>query len=668
MAKNRLNNLIAFTLSEMMVVILIFSVISAAILPSVLGKKQTIQNYNDETPVTRWQGESATNGIYYQNGSTNTQIFMGLPLGTALPTDTPNPTLTIANSENSKDNPDKRSDIEFFDNGKNVGRLAVDVLYKNVLLGKNNSLSLNSDNPGYNILLGNTNKLSNSNRNVLIGNYIDISKSSDSNYNVIMGYGISNINAAIARSVNLGYYTGSNTAGVQSYNVNIGPYASYNIQQASSYNVNIGNAAGSSSNTNTKNTYNTNIGYYSGYVVNDSNTNTRTFTNGVNIGYYAGYMYNSQAAISNDVNIGTFSGTYSVNYASCIVESNVNIGYYAGYSGCSSNEMFHNVSIGANAGQYQSRYKNTYLGVNAGNNSSGWNNTFIGYSSGKSQNSRSNTFIGYNAGVSQSGYDNVFIGYNAGRYHKGSCNTFVGINAGQYNTSSTSTNSYDGNTIIRTYHSDSGNSLYSSDMTLISGYYAGTSNISTGWAPKTTSSKRQTLIVAPYDGTTKYPYSKSVITLYANKVYAFTSTITSYSDRRLKENIVPVEKSLDKIKKINVYEFSMKSDKNHEPRIGVIAQEIKDIIPQAVGIHPFTKYYYINSDWIMFNLINAIKELDKYVQDFQSDLKSYITQLFDIKNKLEILETKMENIAHSQSIMQVKLKEIDKRLDKVESK
>ena len=369
------------------------------------------------------------------------------------------------------------------------------------------------------------------------------------------------------------------------------------------------------------------------------------------------------------VNIGTYTGAYAASTRNYEI---VNVGYYAGYS---SGSMFYNVNVGANAGAYQSGSQNTFIGHNSGKEHiKGLDNTFIGFESGSNSVDTEgyNTFIGYHAGSGQFGSRNVFIGYQAGRGQNGNRNVYIGPYVGYKTTGEYGNTSYDYNTFIKSSTLSSTTALNVNNSTLISPYYAGISNIksnsdSTVAWDTTNVTKAQFLIVAPFD-TSTYPYSKSVITLYANTVYAYTNNMSVYSDKRLKENIVPVEKSLDKIRKINVYEFSMKSDKNHEPRIGVIAQEIKDIIPQAVGIHPFTKYYYVNSDWIMFNLINAVKELDKYVQDFQNDLKSYITQLFDIKNKLEILETKMENIAHSQNIMQAKLKEIDKKLDKVESK
>jgi hypothetical protein len=53
------------------------------------------------------------------------------------------------------------------------------------------------------------------------------------------------------------------------------------------------------------------------------------------------------------------------------------------------------------------------------------------------------------------------------------------------------------------------------------------------------------------------------------------------SDRRLKENIVPLDDALGKIRKLNGYTYDWKSSKKSD--IGVIAQEVEEVYPQLVG-------------------------------------------------------------------------------------
>ena len=62
-------------------------------------------------------------------------------------------------------------------------------------------------------------------------------------------------------------------------------------------------------------------------------------------------------------------------------------------------------------------------------------------------------------------------------------------------------------------------------------------------------------------------------------VYAFNYFYNS--DRRLKENIVPLDDALGKIRKLNGYTYDWKSSKKSD--IGVIAQEVEEVYPQLVG-------------------------------------------------------------------------------------
>ncbi len=55
------------------------------------------------------------------------------------------------------------------------------------------------------------------------------------------------------------------------------------------------------------------------------------------------------------------------------------------------------------------------------------------------------------------------------------------------------------------------------------------------------------------------------------------------SDKRLKENIQPTHYSIDDVMKINVADYTFKSDKNKIQQIGFIAQELNQVYPQAVN-------------------------------------------------------------------------------------
>jgi len=78
------------------------------------------------------------------------------------------------------------------------------------------------------------------------------------------------------------------------------------------------------------------------------------------------------------------------------------------------------------------------------------------------------------------------------------------------------------------------------------------------------------------------------------------------SDERLKENILPVTNSLDVIDKLQGVSFDWSETGKHD--IGVIAQEVQDIIPEAV-VENEEGFLSVNATPIIAHLIEAVKEL-----------------------------------------------------------
>ena len=101
------------------------------------------------------------------------------------------------------------------------------------------------------------------------------------------------------------------------------------------------------------------------------------------------------------------------------------------------------------------------------------------------------------------------------------------------------------------------------------------------------------------------------IGLFANDVVAYSS-----SDRRLKENIIPIPNALSKLMKINGVSFDWipltdKERVNIHPHeghdIGIIAQEIEEVLPEVVTTRD-TGFKAVKYEKIVALLIEAIKE------------------------------------------------------------
>lgn len=94
--------------------------------------------------------------------------------------------------------------------------------------------------------------------------------------------------------------------------------------------------------------------------------------------------------------------------------------------------------------------------------------------------------------------------------------------------------------------------------------------------------------------------------------------ITGFSDERLKKEIKTINQGLDMVKKMRGVFFKFKE--NDKPGVGVIAQELKQILPQAVeqtedGI---LSVAYGN---IVGVLIEAVKELSDKVEELEKKVK-----------------------------------------------
>ncbi len=85
-------------------------------------------------------------------------------------------------------------------------------------------------------------------------------------------------------------------------------------------------------------------------------------------------------------------------------------------------------------------------------------------------------------------------------------------------------------------------------------------------------------------------------------------TIGNVSDIRIKENLVKINNSLDKMDKINGYIYKRKDTGKLET--GLIAQEVLEILPEVVNLDNSTNYYNISYGNMNGLLVEGIKELN----------------------------------------------------------
>ncbi|MBO4601875.1 MAG: tail fiber domain-containing protein [Salinivirgaceae bacterium] len=129
-------------------------------------------------------------------------------------------------------------------------------------------------------------------------------------------------------------------------------------------------------------------------------------------------------------------------------------------------------------------------------------------------------------------------------------------------------------------------------------------------------------------------------TVYANVINATNGEIQT-SDKRLKTNIKPLERALDKVLTLNgvTYEWRVKEfpNKNFDSNrhVGVLAQELEAVLPEAVetGADGYKSVNYSNITPV---LIEAIKEQNKKIEELEAKLK----EMDELKRMVEDLMKK----------------------------
>lgn len=104
-----------------------------------------------------------------------------------------------------------------------------------------------------------------------------------------------------------------------------------------------------------------------------------------------------------------------------------------------------------------------------------------------------------------------------------------------------------------------------------------------------------------------------------NGSFTASNDITAFSDRRLKENIEPIQDALSKVNKLTGYTFNKKGD--NKRRTGVIAQEVKEVLPEAVDENDEGTMSVAYGNMVGL-LIQAVNELQEEVNDLKSRLDS----------------------------------------------
>lgn len=133
-----------------------------------------------------------------------------------------------------------------------------------------------------------------------------------------------------------------------------------------------------------------------------------------------------------------------------------------------------------------------------------------------------------------------------------------------------------------------------------------------------------------------------------------------HSDIRLKNVGEPFTAGLNELEKLNFYHFTFKKDKDQVPQVGVMAQDLQKVFPQAVSKDD-GGWLTIRWDEMFYAAINAIKELNTKVCSIAKDVTNLKTVTDEHTKTLEAQAQTIEQ-------QQVEIKELTARVEKLEQK
>ena len=661
------NKITAFTLAEMMVVMLIVSIVLAAMAP-VMTTKNKVDNsspwrYSPANSsdayfgageamrafIGQVNGEDADLGklIINNNATGNSHILFksnndvlgdlyfngtSLILGSR-PSNSTNATygannISIGPNNWSSTGVEGDSNITIGDHAMNsltTGRSnigigttlsAVTTGSNNVAVGDNSLLGSNGD---YNVAVGTrAYQQGTGGSNVIIGG--DAMSQYSGNNNVVMGtqamyYGSGNNNVAIGTNAN---YNGTNSAATYTGTTAVG----HNAQASAEDAVAIGKNA-NSSREQAISINGTASGYSSIAIGTDSSTDG---SYGVAIGNSAHTEKNYSVAIAfdstatGDMSIAIGNGATASDYGSLAIggyakangRKNIAIGYYAMNNNQNGSN---NIAIGENAlYNNQSGNNNTAIGENACLFVTGSNKTCIGANSGPSAghvysratDNYERIFIGsrskFNGGAAVLEVHNLDTKRSGGAYDKWYSNQ--GCDLGSCSRLNDTTVFINGNLVVR------GTTFVTSK------HYGGDS-----FVIKALEHSGGQMEPAPHgDG-------------WGDTAEGWIPSLHS-SDRRLKYVGKESASGLDKIRQLKVFNYTFKKDATKTPHVGVIAQDLQKVFPNAVkkGADGFLT---IRMEDMFYAVINAIKELDRRVTTLEKENK-------ELKVRLDKLEAKLK--------------------------
>jgi prefoldin subunit 5 len=164
--------------------------------------------------------------------------------------------------------------------------------------------------------------------------------------------------------------------------------------------------------------------------------------------------------------------------------------------------------------------------------------------------------------------------------------------------------------------------------------------------------------------------NNSTYMFYVNGTAGGTSAYVNASDRRLKKNISTIPNALEKISQIRGVTYNWNHDVHpelvlsHREEMGVIAQEIEKVFPDAVTEDKTNGIKSVAYTMLIAPLIEAVKSLNKMVTELFSTTQKNTREIASVKFDLQNKDQEIKKLQKENAEMKIRLDRMEKMLMK----
>jgi hypothetical protein len=126
-------------------------------------------------------------------------------------------------------------------------------------------------------------------------------------------------------------------------------------------------------------------------------------------------------------------------------------------------------------------------------------------------------------------------------------------------------------------------------------------------------------------------------------IYA-TGTITQGSDARFKKDVRPILGAMEYLRRMKGYWYERTDHETGRRQLGLSAQEVRQVFPEAVRIDPSTERFTLEYPCLVAPIIEGLKETDTTVRELQRGIVTLHRRVKELTEHAEELEEEVTKL------------------------